>query len=54
MSNKELKNILTEKGIKQSWVAEKLKVSAALVNQWVKDEKPISDKYKIELTALFN
>lgn len=52
MDSKQLSLILKERGIKQTWVAEKLCVSASLVNQWVKGEKPISDKFKIELLSL--
>lgn len=53
MEPKELRTILQERGIKQTWVAEKLKVSRGLVNQWVKEVNPIPEKYQIELKSLF-
>ena len=52
MESKLLSTILKERGIKQSWIAEKLKVSTALVSQWVSGDKPISERYQIELRAL--
>lgn len=52
MEPSQLKSILTTRGIKQAWVADKLKISAALVNQWVKGKKTISEKHQIELRAL--
>lgn len=52
MESKELRSILEQRGIKQTWVAEKLKVSRGLVNQWVRDVNPIPEKYQIELRAL--
>ena len=52
MDNKKLQEILRQKGIKQTWVAEKLGVSSALVSQWISGEKQISDKYRIELISL--
>lgn len=53
MEPKELNQILKDRGIKQTWVASKLKVSKGLVNQWVKGVNPIPEKYKIELKTLF-
>lgn len=52
MESKELKQIIESRGIKQTWIAKKLGVSKALVNQWVKDTTPIAEKQKIELKSL--
>jgi predicted transcriptional regulator len=52
MESKELNRILKERGIKQTWIADKLNVSRGLVNQWVKEVNPIPEKYKIELKSL--
>lgn len=52
MEGKELKRIVEERGIKQSWIASKLKVSTALVSQWIAGTKPISDSHRIELRSL--
>lgn len=54
MDSLRLEKILIERGIKQTWVAEKLEVSASMVNQWVKGTKPIPEKFKRELILLFN
>lgn len=52
MEGKELKLIIDDRGIKQSWIAGKLHVSTALVSQWIAGTKPISDTHKVELRAL--
>lgn len=52
MESKDLKRIVDERGLKQSWIASKLKVSTALVSQWINGTKPISEYHKIELRAL--
>ena len=52
MESKELQQILKDRGIKQTWVAGKLKVSKGLVNQWVREVNPIPEKYQIELKTL--
>lgn len=52
MDQKQLELILKERGIKQSWVADKLKVSESLVSKWVKGSHTIGDKYAAELRAL--
>jgi len=52
MESKELRTILKERGIKQTWVAGKLNVSRGLVNQWVREVNPIPEKYQIELKSL--
>jgi transcriptional regulator with XRE-family HTH domain len=49
MEGNQLKAILEERGIKQTWVAEKLGIKKSQVNQWVKGVNPIPDKYKPEL-----
>jgi len=54
MEGKNLKLILKERGVKQTWVADKLKVNKAQVNQWVNGVYPIPDKYKIELKTLLS
>jgi len=52
MESKELQRILQERGIKQTWVADKLGVTKGLVNQWVKEKTPIAPKHQIELKSL--
>lgn len=52
MTGKELKRIIEDRGIKQIWIAEKLKISPGLVNQWINSGKTISDSHKIELKSL--
>ncbi len=54
MEGKALKSILKDKGIKQVWVADKLKVKKAQVNQWVNDVYPIPEKYKVELKHILS
>lgn len=52
MEAKELKQAIEARGIKQAWIAGKLGVSKALVNQWIKDTTPIAERHKIELKKL--
>lgn len=52
MESKDLQQILKDRGIKQTWVADKLGVTKGLVNQWVKDKTPIAKKHQIELKSL--
>lgn len=52
MESKELKQILLDRGIKQTWIAGKLGVTKGLVNQWVKDKTPIAERHQIELKSL--
>lgn len=54
MEGKKLKQIISEKGIKQSWIANKLNVSNALVSQWVKETKPISENHSKLLKEILN
>lgn len=54
METKEFKNAIISRGIKQSFIAKKLGVSKALVNQWMKDKTPIADRHKIELKSLLS
>jgi len=54
MEAKTLSFIIQNRGIKQTWIAKKLGVSKGLVNQWIKDKTPISDRHKIELQKLLS
>ena len=54
MESKELKQIIESRGIKQTFVAKKLGISKALVNQWMKGHTPIAERHKIELKSLLN
>lgn len=54
MEGKDLKLIIESRGIKQAFLAKKLGISKALVNQWTKGLTPIADKHKIELKSLLN
>lgn len=52
MEPKLLKAIITDRGIKQTFIAKKLGVSKGLVNQWVKGKCDISPRHQIELRFL--
>lgn len=52
MEGKELKRIITSRGIKKTFIAKKLGVSKALVSQWTKDVTPIAQRHIIELKNL--
>lgn len=52
METKDLKTAIESKGIKQSWIAANLRVSKALVNQWMKDKTPIAERHQVELKRL--
>jgi DNA-binding transcriptional regulator YdaS (Cro superfamily) len=52
MEGKELKRLLRMGGIKQTWLADKLGVKKAQVNQWVNEVCTIPDKYVIEIKNL--
>jgi len=54
MEGKKLSLLISEKGVKQTWIAEKLKVSKGLVNQWVKGKRPIAKKHELELQKLLS
>jgi transcriptional regulator with XRE-family HTH domain len=54
MEPKVLKAIITERGIKQTFIAKKLNVSKGLVNQWIKETSPISEKHQVELRSLLS
>lgn len=54
MESKTLKAIITQRGIKQKWIAKKLNVSGTLVSGWIKGTKAISDRHSIELQTLLN
>jgi len=45
MEAKTLRSIIQEKGIKQSWIATKLGVTRALVNQWVNGTVTVPEKH---------
>lgn len=52
MESKELKQIIESRGVKQTFIAKKLGISKALVNQWIKGHTPIAERHKIELKSL--
>lgn len=52
MEAKTLRSIIQEKGIKQTWIAEKLGVTRALINQWVKGTVTIPEKHVDDLKRL--
>lgn len=52
MEAKTLRSIIQDKGIKQSWVAQKLGVTRALVNQWVKGTVTVPEKHKADLKRI--
>ncbi len=54
MEGKTLELLIISKGVKQTWIADKLKVSKGLVNQWVKGKRPIAQKHLIELQRLMS
>ena len=54
MEAKQLKRLIDDRGMKQTFVAKKLKVSSALVTQWVKGDKRIADRHITELRRIFS
>ena len=52
MDQKKLISLISERGVKKSWIATSLKVSPSLVTQWTTGEREISDKHKIQLIGL--
>jgi len=52
MEAKTLRSIIQEKGIKQTWIAEKMGVTRALVNQWVKGTTIVPLKHVDELRRI--
>lgn len=54
MEGKQLKQIIESRGIKQTFIASKLGVTKALVNQWTKGTTPIAERHKIELKSLLS
>lgn len=54
MEAKRLQSLIKEKGIKQSFIADKLGISKALVTQWVKGVRPVADKHIFELTRILS
>lgn len=54
MEANDLKARIEEKGLKQRWIANKLKVSDTLVSQWLKGEREITPIHKLMLNKLLN
>ena len=54
MEAKTLRSIIQEKGIKQSWIADKLKVTRQLVNQWVRGTVDVPEKHKEDLKRILS
>lgn len=54
MEARELKSLINNKGIKKSFIAEKLKVSKSLITQWLNGTRPIADKHVIDIKRLLN
>jgi len=54
MIGKDLRSLLDSRGIKYSWLAEKLDVSEASITKWMKGEMPISDERSAEITTIVN
>ncbi len=52
MEAKTLRSIIQDKGIKQSWIASKLGVTRALVNQWVQGTVTVPEKHVSELKRI--
>lgn len=53
MEAKHLKNLISSRGIKQKFIADKLNVSNSLITQWVKGIKPIPENRVQSLKRLF-
>lgn len=49
MEARTLQSLIKDKGIKQSFIADKLGISKTMITQWVKGQRPIPDKYIYEL-----
>lgn len=54
MEARQLKLLIKEKGIKQTFIAERLKVSKALVTQWISGVRPIADHHLLELKRILS
>ena len=54
MEAKQLKSLIDDKGIKQSFIADKLKVSKALVTHWIKGTRPIANHHIIDLKRILS
>lgn len=52
MEAKQLELLIKDKGIKQSFIADKLKISKALVTHWVKGTRPIADHHILDLKRI--
>ena len=52
MEAKTLRAIIQERGIKQTWIAKKMGLTRALINQWSKGSVPIPEKHKEELKRI--
>lgn len=52
MKSEQLKKIVDDRGIKQAWIARKLKISRAVVNQWVNGTASIPEPRVEELKNL--
>lgn len=48
----EIKKRITEKGIKQQFLADKLGVTKGLISQWATGKSPVPVKHQINLQAL--
>lgn len=52
MEAKTLRSIIQEKGIKQTWIATKMGLTRALINQWVNGSVPVPEKHRDELKRI--
>jgi len=53
MEGKQLKCLIDDRGLKKKYIAGRLKVSGALISQWIKGEKPIAGRHISDLNKIF-
>lgn len=54
MEAKKLEQLIKERGIKQSFIADKLRVSNTLVSQWVKGTRPVAERHVVDLKRILS
>lgn len=52
MEARTLKLLIKDKGIKQTFIADKLGISKTMITQWVKGDRPIPERHISELKRL--
>ncbi len=53
MEGKQLKSLINDRGMKKKFVASKLRVSNALITQWLNGTRPIAQRHLPGLNKIF-